>query len=49
MDNGKYKVNVYMGAGFSRFVSYADTKNEALIMEQEAKLQKLKGEVKNKN
>lgn len=48
MDNGKYKVNVYMGAGFSRFVSYADTKNEALIMEQEAKLQKLKGEVKKK-
>lgn len=48
MDNGKYKVNVYMGAGFSRFVAYADTKEEAMILEQEAKLQKLKGEFKKK-
>lgn len=48
MDNGKYKVNVYMGAGMSRFVAYADTKMEAQIMEQEAKLQKLKGEAKKK-
>ncbi|WP_457922956.1 tyrosine-type recombinase/integrase [Enterococcus faecalis] len=48
MNNGKYKVNVYMGAGFSRFVTYADTKEEAMILEQEAKLQKLKGEFKKK-
>lgn len=48
MNNGKYKVNVYMGAGFSRFVAYADTKEEAMILEQEAKLQKLKGEFKKK-
>lgn len=48
MKNGKYKINVYMGAGFSRFVTYADTKNEALIIEQEAKLQKLKGESQKK-
>lgn len=48
MTNGKYKVNVYMGAGLSRFVAYADTKNEAQIIEQEAKLQKLKGEFKKK-
>ena len=48
MDNGTYKINVYMGAGFSRFIDYADTKDEALIIEQEAKLRKLKGEVKKK-
>lgn len=48
MNNGKYKVNVYMGASFSRFVAYADTKEEAMILEQEAKLQKLKGEFKKK-
>ncbi|MFD2386367.1 tyrosine-type recombinase/integrase [Enterococcus rivorum] len=48
MNNGKYKVNVYMGAGFSRFVAYADSKEEAMILEQEAKLQKLKGEFKKK-
>ncbi|MGX7173331.1 tyrosine-type recombinase/integrase [Enterococcus ratti] len=48
MNNGKYKVNVYMGAGFSRFVAYADSKEEAMILEQEAKLQRLKGEFKKK-
>lgn len=48
MENGKYKINVYMGASYSRFVAYADTKEEALIIEQETKLKKLKGELKQK-
>lgn len=39
MNNGKYKVNVYMGAGFSRCVAYADSKEEAMILEQETKPQ----------
>lgn len=45
----KYKINVYMGAHASRFVQYASTKQEAEIIEAEAKLAKKKGEVKQKN
>jgi len=37
-----------MGASHSRFVAYTDTKEEAQILEQETKLQKLKGEFKQK-
>ncbi len=48
MENGSYKVNVYMGADASRYVAYADSKHEAEILETEAKLKKLKGEVKKK-
>lgn len=48
MKNGTYKVNVYMGANASRYVEYADTKQEAEIMEAEAKLKKMRGEVKKK-
>jgi len=46
MANGKFKVNVYMGADAPRFVDYADTKAEAQIIENEAKGRKLRGETK---
>lgn len=40
----KYKINVYMGTNTSRFVQYASTKQEAEIIEAEAKLAKKRKE-----
>ncbi|MCM6878413.1 tyrosine-type recombinase/integrase [Enterococcus faecium] len=48
MKTGKFKINVYMGEGNSRYIAYADTKQEAEILEAEANLRKLKGKAKTK-
>jgi len=48
MKSGKFKVNVYMGTGYSRYVDYANTEKEAEILELEAKLRKARKEGKRK-
>ena len=46
MENGRWKINVYIGSDVPRYIAYADSKHDAEIEEAEAKLKKLKGEIK---